>query len=265
MTAHACSDDSACGTADPKAAASGVVPGFHVARSVDDVLRGWRLLYRAYREVDFIRPNPYRLHTVPEAIGDHTAVVIAQSGRRTVGTISAIGDTPLGLPLDSVFADELNDMRRRGRRPMEVGLLAEQPTRAHRSTRPFSIVFEMMRYTFYFALHQGATDFVCGIPPRRASLYQRTLGFRQVGEVKQYATVEGNPVALMAIPTAHVLAYHTRYRAAHCFVKNPLPANTFDKRYNFRDPGLGYDLLWDYLRYKQDQSSSATPGETLAA
>lgn len=248
-------------SAESKAASPGVVTCFQVARTAEDVLRGWRLLYRAYREVDFIRPNPYRIHTVPQAIGEHTAVMIAQSGRRTVGTISAIGDSSLGLPLDDVFPDELAEMRQRGRRPMEVGLLAEQPARAHRSTRPFSIVFEMMRYTFYFALHQAATDFVCGIPPRRVSLYQRTLGFRQVGEVKQYATVEGNPVALMAIPTAHILAYHTRYRAAHCFVRNPLPAETFDDRYNFRDPGPGYDLLWGYLQRKLNPGT----GEILAA
>lgn len=251
---------------DRAAGRTAVSPGvasccFHVARDAEEVLRGWRLLYRVYRDAEFVRPNPYRIHTVPQAIGDHTAVIVAQSGRRTVGTISAIGDTPLGLPLDEVFADELDAMRQRGRRPMEVGLLAEQPTRAHRSARPFSIVFEMMRYTFYFALHQGATDFICGIPPRRASLYQRTLGFRRVGEVRQYATVEGNPVTLMSIPTAHILAYHTRYRAAHAFVSNPLPAGTFDGRYNFRDPGLGYDLLWGYLQHKQENNAD----ETLAA
>ena len=88
MTAHAMPVSRPARVPDGEATSPATMPCyFQVARNVEDVLLGWRLLYRAYRDVDFIRSNPFRIHTVPQAIGEHTAVIVAQSGGAGIGLV----------------------------------------------------------------------------------------------------------------------------------------------------------------------------------
>src|ERR1700759_2450637 len=88
-----------------------VVPRLQIASSAPDVFDAWRLLYRAYIDAGYIRPNPYELHTVSEAIGQHCLVMLAHQNDMPVSTISAMADSPRGLPLDSVYPAELEAIR----------------------------------------------------------------------------------------------------------------------------------------------------------
>lgn len=223
---------------------------FSVARSVDDVATAWSLLYQAYRRAGYISENPYGLHTVKQAIGRHTAVVTAKVGSRAVGTISAMADSRLGLPLDAVYRDELKLLRWEGRRLVEVGLLGEAGS-AEVEGAASSPVFDLMRYSFWFTYYVGGTDFICGIPPRRARLYNRSLGFEPIGPVKSYATVEDNPVVLMRVETSYVLQHHKKHRGLDYFIRNPVPRSAFERRFDFRVPAVESSNLAAYLRDQQ--------------
>src|SRR5699024_10861758 len=129
------------------------------AHRLREVEMAWRLVYERYVQKKLIEQNPFNLHTVPMAIGDH-ACVICGPERNTSGatsrpgetrsTLTLIGDNPAGLPLDSVYREQLDGLRRRGRRPVEVGLLADRRRRASRSA---AALFSMMRWAAYFTLH----------------------------------------------------------------------------------------------------------------
>jgi len=223
---------------------------FEVARSLDDVLEAWGLLYEAYVRVGFISPNPFELHAVPQAIGPHTLVMLGHVGEGVVSTISGIVDNPRGLPLDSVYPEELDALRAQGRKLIEVGLFGDRRILTGEADRTIHAIFELMRYTYYFGAYLGATDFVCGIPPRRARLYSRAFGFRPVGEVKSYATVEDNPVQLLHAETAYARENYSRHRALAYFIENPISDSVFEGRFHFEEEQLAGSRLEGYLEAK---------------
>ena len=198
----------------------------------------------------FIQEDPQQLHLVPQAVGPQTLVVLGKVREEIVSTISAIGDGPLGLPLDTAFPDELNKIRDKGGTLLEIGLFADRRDVMGQTGRTFHALFELMRYTFHFGLHTGVTDFLCGIPPKRARLYQRTFGFFPVGEVKSYSTVEGNPVQLMHGDIKYGLANLSKHRALEMFIANPLPNELFQERFMFNQEVIANTPLAN-LGYKK--------------
>ena len=230
---------------------------FHIASTLGHVLEAWRVLYEAYLRAGYISPNVHQLHTVPEAVGPHALVLLGRSHGHVISTISAIGDSPAGLPLDKAYPEELAAMRRQGGRLLEIGLFGDRRDIRTAADRSFTSVFELMRYTFFFGLHTGVTDFLCGIPPRRAPLYARCFGFRPVGEVKSYRTVEDNPVVLMHARTDHLLRHPERYRAVDCFMKNPLAQDAFRDRFHFDPAAVAGSNLAEYLGGTQTSEPAA--------
>jgi hypothetical protein len=178
-----------------------------------------------------IDPNPRQIHTVPQALQSDVAVVIGRLGDgRAVSSGTCMGDGPLGLPLDCVYRPQLDGLRQQGRHVCEIGLLADDREAVGDAS---SVLFDALRYTFHFGLYLGVSDFVCGMHPRRARLYNRLFGFHVFGEERIYSTVKNHPVVLMRAQTDHLLADPSRYRAVEYFVANPVAPQVFAQRYRF--------------------------------
>src|ERR1044071_1772763 len=128
---------------------------FVAARGLDEVIQAWSLVYRIYVQSGLISANPYEIHTVGTAVKPDTAVILARLGQLPVATLSAIADGPDGLPLDSVYAAELDRLRASGRRLLEIGLFADRRTELRRS---FAVVLDLMRYVTYYGVLRGDTD-----------------------------------------------------------------------------------------------------------
>ena len=90
-----------------------------VAKQLEDVIAAWRLVYRVYQINSFIAPNPFEIHTAPQAISPHTAVFTNFSGHTVESTYTAVIDGDTGLPLDRVYRDELDRLREQNRQLME--------------------------------------------------------------------------------------------------------------------------------------------------
>ena len=221
---------------------------FDVATTVSEVMEGWGVVYKAYAETGLIDPNPYRLHTALSAVGPDTAVIVGRAGGKAVSTASSIADGPHGLPLDCVYREELDEIRAPGRRIVEIGLLADHH-REEDGGDSASCVFESMRLAFHFVRYLGATDFVCGMHPRRARLYSRIFGFTPLGTPRTYSSVKNHAVILMHGTVEHAEQCHARYRATDYFMKNPVAAEVFDRRYRFDAASLQASALGRYLRY----------------
>ena len=222
----------------------------HTARQIEEA---WRLVYEAYREVGFVQPNPYGMHAAAEALGPHCAVILARAGSVPIGTITSITDGEAGLPLDSVYEAELNEIRCRGGKLLEIGLFAD---RRHNLGNSFTNLLELMRQAFWFGAAFGATDYICGIPPRRAKLYAQWFGFTPVGEVKSYATVSDNPVQLMHVPMDYIEDSHARHRALNYFMRKPMGTEAFEQRYDFAPEAMSRSRLKYFLEYKRQQPTA---------
>lgn len=226
---------------------------FRVARSLDDVLSAWQMVYTAYRRKELINPNPYRIHTAPQALSPHTAVIMGCLGPLTVSTLTAYVDSPAGLPLDRVYPEELQGLRGQGRTLLEVGLFADR--RKHLA-RTAEALFQLMRFAFYFGLQLGMTDFVIGVHPRHARFYVRALGFDYWGDEKTYAAVRDHPVVLLRGDIREKISRKPLHPALDYFQKNPVSQETFDQRFSFEPQQVAGSILESFLASRVEATVS---------
>ena len=107
-------------------------------------------------------------------------------------TLTLRRDSPNGLLADAHYADVLEGLRRPERVVCEVSRLAVDPDFSSRDllSNLFSAALD------YGREHYSASDAVMEVNPRHVRYYQRCLGFRQHGEVRQCLRVDAPAVLL---------------------------------------------------------------------
>jgi len=177
--------------------AEGVV--FKVADTREELEAAYRLVHDVYVKEGYadhhgagIRVNlRYALPTTATIVGkdDSGEVVI---------TMTAIGDSPLGLPMDMIFSEELYGLRRQGRYLVEVGALASHPD--FRRRQQTLALYADKAITTYAMEYLGADDMVIAINPKHVWVYQHLLLFDVISSgVKQYHYVKGAPAVAMRL------------------------------------------------------------------
>ena len=245
---------------------------FRTANSLTEVLAAWRLVYRVYKSTGLIEPNPFELHVPTEAIGPYTAVFHSMNGNEVESTFTAIEDGPDGLPLDSVYKEELDELRSQGRRPIECGLFAHRSQIAddeslggvplyqlnpvateHNIRRVKDSLYQFMRLGLYFGLNRCSTDWVFGVHPRHARFYTRAFGLIPIGPEKQYPTVNHKPVVMLHGDLDYSLRQPHKPDALRYCWDNPIPPTAIESRYDFNTNDLinSHSPLYAYLQYKQ--------------
>jgi hypothetical protein len=225
---------------------------YYVASTLEDVLEAWSLVYQAYRRAGLIDPNPFEIHTVPQAVGPQTMVVTGMMGPEVGTTVSAYIDHPGGLPLDTVYRPEIDGLRAEGRKVMEVGLFGD---RRDHLTRSSVGLFELMRFAFFYAVHTKCDDALIGIHPRHAPFYQRYIGLEPMADLRTHPAVKDHPVVLMRMDFR---AKRERMpKGLAYFVNNELPEKVFASRFTFDEASLNDSTLTRYLAYKQKQVKAA--------
>jgi hypothetical protein len=131
-----------------------------------------------------VRFTPY--HTLPD-----TVTFVAKHGSDVVATLSLVQDNALlGLPMQSIYASEIESLRRDGRRLVEVTSLADSGL----SLREFVPVFlTLMRLLSQYTISQGADTWVISINPRHRSFYRKVMGFVPLGPWRAYPQVQNHP------------------------------------------------------------------------
>ncbi|MBV8557979.1 MAG: hypothetical protein JO116_20635 [Planctomycetaceae bacterium] len=153
--------------------------------------QAFELVAASYRargyEVDSTRPfrfTPY--HVLPG-----TVILIAKHEDRVVATLSFVPDTSLlGLPMESIFADEIRALRRQRRRLTEAISLADQGL----TIREFVRVFQaLIRLGMQYHVRRGGDTGVITVNPRHRSFYQKVMGFAPLGPCRSYPSVQDHP------------------------------------------------------------------------
>ena len=180
------------------------------ADELDERLRAWRLVYRSYAAKGYAQPSAdelwYGLHDALPA----TRIFLVTRDGRDVATLSLVFDSPLRLPADEVYGDELNKLRVQDRRACEmVSLVSEETT----SARCLEVLKHLFKLAYLTATRlEGATDMVITVHPHHAAYYERRLLFEAVGGVRDYGKVGGAPAVLLRLDLQTAEArYEERY------------------------------------------------------
>jgi hypothetical protein len=169
-----------------------------VAADIARRRRCWALVYQQYLYKEFALPHPSGLWYGPHDNLDATTVfLVSKGGASDVATLTVVFDSPLGLPADGLYREQLAGLRAEGRRPSELISLgcAEDSTR-----RGSEALKHLFRLAFLTASElEGASDLIITVNPRHRAYYERYFAFEALGEELSYGKVGGAPAVLMRL------------------------------------------------------------------
>jgi hypothetical protein len=146
-----------------------------------------------------------------------TRVLVVQDGTRVVGTASVFQDSPLGLPMDEVFADQLAAMRAAGRRVAEVSALAMD---GDRRAYGLPVLMRLLRFVLLYASSVAQLDDLCLVVRRQhAQFYRQLSACRVMGEPRTYAKVNAEGMVALHIDLHKIRALFDAIKSGR------LPAN----------------------------------------
>ncbi len=158
----------------------------------DDLMEleaSFRLVYNEYLKSGYILENPAGMHLTDWSLLPSSYVITAYCRQRLVGTLTCVLDSLVGLPLDCLIQDRLNEMRAQRR------VLCELSAKASVAEQSANLLlFHMYRYALRLVRDiLGATDFVIAVNPRHERYYTKTLLFEPIGELTTYSRMRGAP------------------------------------------------------------------------
>ncbi len=226
---------------------------YRPAKSLEEVILAWRTVHQCYLKNGLVDENPHRIHLVPQAVSPATLVVMTEppaealeddAGDIGIATISGYPDIGEGLPLDDVFATEMNELRAAGRNLMEVGLLADGRTG---KSRCMETKFSLMRWIYFYGIYAGQTDLVLGVHPRHVAFYKRFLGAVEFAAESTCARVKDAKVVGLRLDLVGSLVADPRPRGIQQFLNEPISRNDLADRFMLRWSAIEGTVIGDYL------------------
>lgn len=164
------------------------------AETREELEAAYRLVHQSYVDAGYMDPHPSGLRVRAFEALPQTATFIAIENGEVIGTISLIVDSPLGLPMEESYSEELNALRAQGRRIAEVSSLA-----VSKGSRNLGIFVRLCKYMTLFAIHIGVEDLCIGISPEHAPFFKEVYLFETMGEVRSYSSTKEDPVVALRL------------------------------------------------------------------
>ncbi len=161
-----------------------------MARDQRERSAGYRLVYENYLAKGLIEPNVYRMRVTEYHLLESTHVFVAARDGKVICTVSLIGDGELGLPMESIYADEVNAARHNGLHIGEVSCLAFRDVEFRKF---LPTLIDLTRVLVQYSRAIGIQQLMVTAHPRHARFYERFMGFRQIGERRLYPEVQNAP------------------------------------------------------------------------
>ena len=140
-----------------------------------------------------------------------TRVFVARCGGRVVGTMTLIADSPLGLPMDEIYTDELRRLRDARGNLAEVSALAMDP---EYQPSGVPILLRLIRMLVIYAA-QTVSDLCIAVNPHHAAFYRKAFHFQDIGGLKQYGKVNGAPAIALRLDLALARSLMSELRDGH--------------------------------------------------
>jgi UDP:flavonoid glycosyltransferase YjiC (YdhE family) len=166
---------------------------FKLAETREEREQAFRLLHDVYVRRGLIDPCPRGLKMSVYSFLPTTAILIGIRDGVVLSTMSLVEDSPLGLPLDELYDQEIASLRRRRRRLAEIGALAvENSARARGLTLMMNSL--LMRWALFY---RRLDDLLLTVHPKSADLYRTLYLCEPLGGERRYEKLRGAPAVLL--------------------------------------------------------------------
>lgn len=166
-----------------------------IASTQEERAAAFELVYSAYLSRGIGRANPYEMRVTPFHLLETTEVLYAESGGEVVLTMTLIRDGNMGLPMESVYGQEVENLRCQGFALAEVSCLADRHALLEQSFLP--VFVSLCHMIIQSAKRHGVGVLLAAMHPRHAQFYERVLGFEQFGGQKIYPSAANRPAVAM--------------------------------------------------------------------
>jgi len=137
-------------------------------------------------------------------LNQHTSkTFFAQYVDTALATVSVIEDSPLGLPLDELYKEEIDSLRKQGKKLAEVSQLALDSTFVQelfgeKTMKKNTLILPLFKLVLHHCLAQKIDTLCIAINPKHEVFYD-ALGFRTVGGLRYYVSFNGAPALAKAL------------------------------------------------------------------
>ena len=160
--------------------------------------KAYELVYNVYLDEGYINKENSKLrlsiyHTLP----DTTTLIAEDHKGNFCGTLTMVFDSPIGLPSDLQYKNEIDRLRDDGRNICE--LISFGIDRAQKGSVK---ILAGMIYCYYLRLWfiKESTDSIINVIPSQADFYCNTLLFRKIGNERNCPRTSGIPAVLLNLP-----------------------------------------------------------------
>ena len=168
-------------------------PAIKFAETKDELEQAFALVYQVYWEKKYItEPKEHKLYFSIYSLLPDTVHIIAKKYLTVISTLTEIFDTEeFGLPMDSIYKEEVDLLRAQNRKIVELSALATP-----REYRWKNIFLYQVQVMFWYSLYKGVDDICITINPRHVRYYMNLFPFEKFGEEKMYSRVNAPAIAL---------------------------------------------------------------------
>lgn len=172
-----------------------------IATAREHVLDALRLVHQEYVRSGLTLNNRAGIRVTEYHLLTTTEILVGLVGGDVACTMSLVRDSQFGLPMEAIYAPEVQERRRMGKRLAEVSCLADRRDNAERTLK---LMFRMISLAAQVSLARGVDEVLIAVHPRHSKFYERFFGFRGIGNLKYYSSVCGNPAVAMALDLVNV-------------------------------------------------------------
>ncbi|RKY95795.1 MAG: hypothetical protein DRQ06_02920 [Candidatus Hydrothermota bacterium] len=172
---------------------------YRVVRTKEELEKAFHLVYQEYLKRGYTQllPSQQKLsifNSLPE-----TTTFIAIWKKEVLATATLIPDSPLGLPMDEIYHQELENFRKRKGKLCEISMLASNTELFKNGvslmlhSKKMFFIFSLFKLIFDYVYNILHLDYICiTINPKHKLTYDFLL-FKDLGELKTYSSVNNAP------------------------------------------------------------------------
>jgi len=172
---------------------------YRVVRTREELESAYALVYKEYLKRQYVREISAQMRYSLFNILPTTTTFIALCDNQIIATASVIVNSPLGLPMDDLYKDELDELRVNDKKICEISMLASdtslfpEGTSLMLNAKKMFLVYNLFKCVFDYVKDVLQMDNICiAINPKHNLTYDH-LFFRDLGPLKKYDQVNGAP------------------------------------------------------------------------